>query len=152
MNHLTVNSLPSIAAAQKVIADLYSEHKYLTLTWRIGADRSLDQNALLHVWLTEYAAYLLKKDKRQVTEQELEGMKKIAKRRYYAESGSEWMVFRPLDPFTGDEGQLALRSSKRYSRGEMFAFLSWLQMTAANDGLVLESRGEYAKLQREQNA
>jgi hypothetical protein len=58
------------------------------------------------------------------------------------------MVVKPLDPWTGEEGTPVLRSSKNYKRGEMFLFLTWLQMTAANDGLVLESLGEYARLQR----
>jgi hypothetical protein len=143
-----VNSAMDLLAFPKFIAALFAEHKYVTFSWRIGADRSLDQNALAHVWLTEYAAHLLNKSKKQVTESELEGIKKIAKRKYYAETGAEWMVLRPVDPWTGEEGAPVLRSSKNYTRGEMFLFLTWLQMTAANDGLVLESLGEYAKLQR----
>ena len=144
-----VNSAPALIAFCKVIEQLFSAHKFVTFTWRIGADRSLDQNALLHVWLTEYAAHLLGKHRKQITEAELEGIKKIAKRRYYAETGAEWMVVKPVDPWTGEEGAPVLRSSKHYTRGEMFLFLSWLQLTAANDGLVLESLGQYAKLQRE---
>lgn len=145
-----VNSPVSLLAFGSFLANLFKEHKYLTLTWRIGQDRSLDQNALLHVWLTEYAAFLLNKRKESVTEAELEGIKKIAKRRYYAETGAQWMVILPVDPFTGELGKPALRSSKNYTRGEMFAFLTWLQMTAAGDGLTLESKGQYAKMQREQ--
>jgi hypothetical protein len=147
-----VNSAMDLLAFPKFIQALFVEHKYITFTWRIGADRSLDQNALAHCWLTEYAAFLLNKPKKQVTEAELEGIKKIAKRKYYAESQAEWMVLRPVDPWTGEEGAPVLRSSKHYKRGEMFLFLTWLQMTAANDGLVLESLGEYAKLQRKQAA
>ena len=144
-----VNSALSLAACIQWITRMFSEHKYVTFVMRVGADRSLDQNALLHVWLTEYAAHLLNKSKKAVTEAELEGIKKIAKRKYYAHSGAEWMLVSPIDPWTGVEEKQALRSSKNYTRGEMFLFLTWLQNTAANDGLVLESRGEYAKLQRE---
>ena len=144
-----VNSPIAAAAFSRGVEAQFSEHKDLTFSLRIGADRSLDQNALLHCWLTEYAAYLLGKHKKQITEAEIEGIKKIAKRRYYAETGAEWVVLRPLDPWTGEECSSVLRSSKNYTRGEMFLFLTWLQMTAANDGLVLESRGQYAKLQRE---
>lgn len=143
-----VNSPVSVLAFVNFIQQLFREHKYLTFTWRIGQDRSLDQNSLLHVWLTEYAAHLLNKSKKAVTEAELEGIKKVAKKRYYTETGAPWMVIKPIDPWTGEEGALQLRSSKEYTRGEMFIFLTWLQNTAAGDGLVLESRGEYAKLQR----
>ena len=144
-----VNSPTSLMAFSSFVAQLFREKKYLTFTWRIGEDRSLDQNSLLHVWLTIYAAYLLEKDRRSVTESELEGIKQIAKRRFYAETGAAWMVTIPMDPFTGELLRPMLRSSKNYTREEMFHFLTWLQMTAANDGLVLESKGQYAKLQRE---
>ena len=144
-----VNSPVSLAAFLSFVAKLFAEKKYLTFSWRIGEDRSLVQNSLLHVWLTIYAAYLLQKDRRSVTEAELEGIKKTAKRRFYAETGAAWMVIHPIDPFTGEILQPVLRSSKNYTREEMFHFLTWLQMTAAEDGLVLESRGQYAKLQRE---
>jgi hypothetical protein len=147
-----VNSVFGLTAFAKFAQSLFDQHKYVTFTWRIGADRSLDQNALLHVWLTEYCAFLLRKDKREVSEGELEGIKKKAKRMYYAQTGAQWMVISPIDPHTGEVGKPILRSSKKYGRGEMFLFLNWLQMTAANDGLVLESRGEYAKLQRQQEA
>lgn len=143
-----VNSLPSLAAFWSFIQSMLHEHKYVTFTWRIGEDRSLDQNALFHVWCTEMVAFYLRKDKRAVTEPELEGMKRKAKKLYYQETGYPWLVMRPIDPQTGKEGQLMFRSSKNYLRGEMFQFLTWLQMVAANDGLVLESRGEFTKLQR----
>ncbi|MES2625922.1 MAG: hypothetical protein V4628_11640 [Pseudomonadota bacterium] len=144
-----VNSLPSLVAFCAFVNKLIGEHKYITFSWRIGQDRSLDQNSLFHVWLTEMAAFYLKKDKRAVIEEELEGMKKMAKRNYYLETGYNWLVIRPVDPKTGAIGQLAFRSSKKYAHGEMFQFLTWLQMTAANDGLVLESKGQFNKLQRE---
>jgi len=144
-----VNSLLSLAACIQWITRMFEEHKFVTFSLRIGADRSLDQNALLHVWLTEYVAFLLNKSKKAVSKEELEGIKRTAKRRYYVETGAEWMLVTPFDPWSKQEGKRVLRSSKDYTRGEMFLFLTWLQNTAANDGLVLESRGEYAKLQRE---
>jgi hypothetical protein len=146
--NFVVNSLPSLVAFCALVKQLIGEHKYITFSWRIGQDRSLDQNSLLHVWLTEMAAYYLKKDRRAVTEEELEGMKKKAKKLYYTETGQSWLVIRPIDPQTGNVGLLTFRSSKRYKQGEMFQFLTWLQMTAANDGLVLESKGEFNKLQQ----
>jgi hypothetical protein len=146
-----VNSLPSLIAFIATAKKLYEEVKYVTFTWRIGEDRSLDQNALLHVWLTIYAAHLLNKDRKKVSEEELEGMKRISKKKFYCQYGYSWVLIRPINPFTGEEGKVQYRSSKEYKQGEMFIFLSWLQMTAAENGCVLESHGEYKKLQREQN-
>jgi len=146
-----VNSMPSLVAFQPLAESLFKEHKWVTFTWRIGEDRSLDQNAIFHVWLTEMVAHYLNKDKKQVTEAEVEGMKRTAKLRYYNETGADWMVITPIDPKTGKEGKLMLRSSKNYKTGEMFLFLTWLQMHAAGDGIVLESKGEFKKKQREQN-
>ena len=55
-----VNSLASRMALNKWVDDLYAKHGYITFSEpRIGADRSLDQNALLHVWLPEYVAFTL---------------------------------------------------------------------------------------------
>lgn len=36
-------------------------------------------------------------------------------------------------------------------RGELTFFLDWLARMAAGDGLVLEAKGQYAKIKREEN-
>lgn len=140
------------AAFFKHVSDLLEEHGCVTYAKpRIGEDRSLSQNSLLHVWCTEYCAYLLKKDKRMLTDAELEGMKRIVKCRYYNYSGDRFMVHEIINPFNGNTKR-DYTSSAKWKKGEMFRVLTWLQMTAANDGLVLESKGEFSKLQREQEA
>ena len=55
----------------------------------------------------------------------------------------------PADP---EQKKRDFTSSKDWKRGEMYHFLTWLQVTAAGDGLILESRGEYAELQRKEAA
>jgi hypothetical protein len=144
-----VNSLMSLAAFGRLVAELFKQHLYVTFTWRIGADRSLDQNALLHVWLTEYAAHLAQIHRKAVTPAMIEFLKRKAKKQYYAHAGAEWMLDRLVNPETGEQAESYWRSSADYKVGEMFLFLTWLQMHAANDGCILESRGQYAKLQRE---
>lgn len=151
----TVNSATSAMAFYRHVQDMFAQHKYLTFTWRIGEKRSLDQNALLHVWLTEYAAHLLDKDKKLVTRGELEGMKRHAKRMYYAEHGEQcavWMIHEVVNPANPEQHKRDFTSSTTWKRGEMYLFLTWLQMKAAMDGLVLESKGEYAELQRKEAA
>ena len=144
-----VNSLTSLAAFIKHATALFKEHGYVTFTWRIGKDRSLDQNALLHVWCTEYAAHLLTRHKKEVSEGELEGMKRIAKKNAYGEHGWDWLIHEVVNPFNPEQKKKDYTSSRKWKKGEMFLFLTWLQAKAADDGLVLESKGEYAKLQRE---
>lgn len=147
--HFTVNSLQSREAYKKQVDQWFDEHKYLTFSEpRIGPDRSLDQNALFHAWLTECAAYYLSKPKDDVTPTDVESMKITAKRHYYASTGAAFMVEEVKDIWRGNTKK-SYTSSARWSRGEMFDVLTWLQMKAANDGLILESKGEFNKLQRE---
>lgn len=149
----TVNSITSLTAFNKHVERLFAEHKFITFSSpRIGADRSLDQNALFHVWATEYVAYTLKKDKREVSPGELDGMKQIIKKRFTATHPAcyEWMVYEIVNPFNGATRK-DYTSSKSWKRGEMYLVLDWFQMVAAEDGLILESKGQFAKLQREHN-
>ena len=147
-----VNSPGSLVLFGIFAKRLFLERKYITFTWRIGEDRSLDQNALFHVWCTEWAAFLLSKHKKTVTREELAGMKKIVKREFYLERGYSWLVMRPVNPRTQEQGQAEYSSSADWKLGEMFEVLTWVQLRAAHDGLILESKGQFNKLQREQIA
>lgn len=145
--NLIINSTASFMLAVKQITELYDEHKYVTLSYRLGEDRSLDQNALLHVWLTEYVAFILRKDKRDITPAEVAGIKRAAKKDFYTETGRDWMVHKIADPWNPSQQKTDFTSSKNWKVGEMFEFLTWLQARGVNDGIVLESKGQYKKLQ-----
>ena len=146
----TVNSDHGLVAFCAQVAEEYHANKYLTFDApRIGPDRSLDQNALFHVWLTEAAAYYLSKPAKEVTKTDIESMKITVKRHYYAATGDSFMIEQVQDIWRG-KSKPALTSSASWKRGEMFNVLTWFQIKAANDGLILESKGEYAKLQRQQ--
>lgn len=150
----TINSEPTKVAFIKNVERLFEEHKYITFSSpRIGPDRSIDQNSLFHMWLTIYAAHLLKKDKRDVNKGELEGMKREAKARYTAEhpDSKQWMTHTVVSPFDNKKVKLDYTSSKSWKTGEMYMVLTWLQMMAAGDGLILEAKGEFAKRQRKAN-
>ena len=149
----TINSTASLSAFQKNVENLYSEHRYITFgAPRIGVDRSLDQNALFHVWITEYAAFCFRKDKRDLTIGEKEGVKRIIKKMYtaYNPDSYSFMVFDLVNPLNG-QTRKEYTSSKDWKKGEMFQVLCWFQMSAAEQGLILESKGQFAKLQRESN-
>lgn len=146
-----VNSNNSMLAFVRNAEILVKKHGYVTFGWRIGESRSLPQNALLHLWLTEYAAHLLNKLPKQVLRGELEGMKRHAKLTFNAEFKRGWMIHDVVNPKNPMQRKKDVTSSSTWKRGEMFEFLTWLQMKAAHDGLVLESKGEYAELQRKHN-
>ncbi len=126
---------------------LQEEHKYITYTWRIGADRSIDQNKLVHIWFGEYAAHLLNKNVKSVTRGEIEGMKRHCKKKFYAETRHPWLVIVRIDPKSGETAR-DFDSTRAYKVGEMYEFMTWLQGQAAFDGLALESKGDFAKRQR----
>lgn len=130
---------------------LQTEHKYITFAKpRIGKDRSIDQNALFHVWASEYVAYRMSKDKRLVSKGELAGMKEIIKKRFVETHPDSyaWMVHDVVNPFNGSSKK-GYTSSSSWKTGEMFQVLTWFQMVAADDGLILESKGKFAKLKNE---
>lgn len=147
----TVNSPSTLKSFHDHVDKLFGQHKYLTFTApRIGADRSIDQNSLLHVWLTELAAYLANCHRKEVTEGMIEGLKRSVKGMFYRETGYAWMVHKVICPLTKRE-KTDYSSSKSWKQGEMFIFLNWLQVFGAKQGCILESKGEHAKLTREQN-
>jgi len=148
-NTFVVNSAHATLAFATIVRTLFAEYPYITFSWRFGEDRSIDQNSLFHVWLTEYAAHLLKKDKKQVTKGEVEGMKRHVKKTYYHQTGYAFLVHEIVNPKTPEQKRREFTSSSDWKVPEMFEFMTWLQMMAANDGLVLESKGQYQKLQKE---
>jgi hypothetical protein len=111
--------------------------------------RTMDQNALLHVWCGEFAKHVL--DKGKVSEAEKEGMRITLQRHCYADTHWDWLIEEVPDLFTG-ETRTQRRSTTRFDKGEMTAFLDWIQRAAADRGLILESMGEYRELQERQVA
>lgn len=145
-----INNEHKLAAFFTEVRELYGEHHDITfLPPRIGADRNLSQNALFHVWLTELWAFAMRKDKRDMTEGDMEGIKRSIKKRYFEHSREPWLIHKVTDPFDG-QSKTDFRSSSKWGKGEMFNVLTWLQMYAAESGLILEAKGEYEKLHREQ--
>lgn len=144
-----VNSDHTQAAFIANLKKLRSEHGYVTFTEpRIGKDRSIDQNALLHVWLYEYAAHLLGVPKAEVTKGVIEGLKFEVKKRFNQHHPNNFMIHNVFNPIT-KQSKKDYTSSGSWKRGEMYMVLVWLQMYAANDGLILEAKGVFAKLKRE---
>ena len=145
----TINSEHSKVAFIKYVDRMYEEHKYITFAApRIGADRSLSQNALSHVWFN-YCDKML-------TDQ-------VGDNRRYCKLHFGVMIMRGEDekfralydkaikPFDY-ETKLQIMDywpvTSLMSREQMYRFLTAFQMHfASNRGLVLESRGEFKKFQ-----
>ena len=112
--------------------------------------RSLDQNALYWVWVTEFAQHLL--NKKKISAAEKEDMAYTLQRHCYAAMGWDWLLTTPVDLLTGKPGKPQRKSTTKMLKGEMTLYLEWVQSAAADRGLILESVGEYAELQASQNA
>lgn len=148
----TVNSDASLEACKKWLSDLYAEHKYLTVAKpRLGKDRSLTQNALFHAWLTEMAAWKDDVHEKSVTKEQRESMKDYVKECFLIANPEcySWMVLEFESRRTG-KVKKKYASSASYKTGEMFMVLEFMQNWTAKAGLTLESKGEFAKKQREQ--
>lgn len=145
-----VNSDTSLVAFKAKVDQLYHEKRWVTFTWRIGEKRSIPANSLMHLWLTQFAAHLSNCSEKEVTPGMLEGIKRTTKGLYYRETGHEFMIHTIKCPLTGKERR-DYTSSSSWTRGEMFAFLSWLQMFAAEKGAILESKGEFKHQQGAQH-
>ena len=111
-----------------------------------GKQRTLDQNALFQHWARQYAEHLLN---RKPTEADHEAMKYTLQRHCYADTAFDFLITSKKDLFTGSEKPDRAPTSK-LKTGEMFAFMEWVQAKAADAGLILEAKGEYADLKRGQ--
>lgn len=146
-----VNSDTSEIAFFAHVRALRAEHGYLTFpAARIGKDASLDQKALFNIWIREYAAHLLNKGPKQVTPGEHEGMKRVVKKGFNVSNPNTFMVHDVVNPIT-KESRKDYTSTADWKVGEAYMVLEWLQLHAANDGLILESLGQYDKLKRKSN-
>ena len=146
-----VNSEPSQIAYFAHVKALRAEHGYLTFpAARIGKDASMDQKALFNIWIREYAAHLLNKGPKQVTPGEHDGMKRHIKMVFNSTNPNNFMVHIVINPAT-KETKKDYTSTKDWRVGEAFMVMEWLQLHAANDGLILESLGQYDKLKRKAN-
>lgn len=148
-NQWTVNSDQTLNFYIEQVKKWYGEHKFVTFPApRFGKSRSLDQNALFHVWLTEYIAYKLGKHARAVTRAELAGIKRTVKKLAYVHLREDFLIQTITDYSTGEKKK-DYTSSSDWKRGEMYQVLEFMQNLTAEDGLILESKGEFKRLQDE---
>jgi hypothetical protein len=60
-------------------------------------------------------------------------------------------MIQEIEDYSSGKKKKDYTSSKDWKTGEMYMVLTFIQLCAAQDGLILESKGEFAKNQREAN-
>lgn len=148
-----INSEASKIAFYATVDKLYQEHKYITFSApRIGADRSLSSNALSHCWYN-YADKMLS--------EQIGTSRNFCKLHFgipilRAEDNEFRVMYGQVIMSHAYETKLSIMKylpvTSLMSREQMARYLTAVQVHyAENHGLVLESKGEFAKHQR-QNA
>jgi len=151
-NKFLVNSQSSARQFQELIPELFDKEKYVTFTWTSGPMRSLPQLALAHIWLRTVVARLLKKDEKEVDDDEIESLKRTLKATYYHETANEWMITTLRELLPPHRERKEYSSMGKWSHAQMYEFLTWFQAWAAMRGIVLESKGQFAEIKKSENS
>lgn len=146
-----VNSAETLRDYLEYAVQIYTHYRYVVFQKvKIGKLRTLPQNALFHVWLREFIAQKLKKKPREVEPCEVAGIKRTVKKIAYVHTRAAFLHHEIMDYETGEKKR-DYTSSADWSRGEMYQVLSLFQMFAAEQDVILESVGEFQRLQEEEN-
>ena len=142
-NTFTVMSERTCEQLQKMIRDNFEKNKYTVYSWHNGETPHLGQKQLLHVWLRLWIAHHNRIAEDEVSKEHMEAWKLAVKMRYYAATGAAFMVKRYRDPKAPDGLRLEYTSVKDWTPGQCFQVMEWMQLKAAEQGLILESKGEF---------
>lgn len=135
------------AIGQQILPMLDSGETYRLIIKPWREKRSLNQNALSHMWYSEISEYLIKSGRYDATP---EWVKRNLKRTYL---GCEEVTY--TDFVTGDKSTTyEPRHTSSLDAGEMHYFLTQVEQWCAQFGLVLTipHDSEYQKLKDKQNA
>lgn len=150
-NQFTVCSTRTAARMQDIVEELFEKDRYIVFTWRFGDMATIKQKALIHIWFRTWMARVLHKPEDDVTEDEIAGIKRTIKARFYHETGHEWMVNKVREAFPPYREVTDYTSIAEWSTANTFEVMTWMQATAAQAGIVLESKGEHTDLKRQQH-
>jgi hypothetical protein len=133
-----VNSEKTLANCQAALAEQWDAERYLRVQIKSGKIRSLDQNALFHVWCREAAKHFKLQGQGKITPEEQ--MKLVFKA-----NCTELADIVVTDKLTIPQ---QLPETSRMDLGEMFAFMERCQEFGVRFGLALVASGEYAELKK----
>ncbi|HEX7762567.1 MAG TPA: hypothetical protein VF433_03015 [Cellvibrio sp.] len=150
-NSFIVCSVGSLMAFLKLAEELWDKEKYVEFGWKIGPRSSMPQKALIHIWFRTWVAHLTRQRERDVTQKQINGMKHWVKKHYYLQTGADFMIDHEPDPYDPRQLRKTFSSIADWSPAECADVMTWMQATAANNGLILESMGEFQRLKQQQN-
>ena len=141
---ITINSNQSLDKALIEIRDTYNLKKYVEIEIKVGGKRGLSQNALSHVWYSEiekafhlqvgeakrYCKYHFGVPMLRAEDSEFNDALELLKQgRYTYEQKLKMMDVLPV--------------TSRMSKDQMKRYLTAMQVHFAQQGLVLEGKGEF---------
>jgi hypothetical protein len=145
----TINSESSLSEFKASVEELYKEHRFLTFAApRIGKDRTLSANALSHVWYNQADKQLGQPIGTARAFCKLQFGVPILRGEDQEFRGTYDRVIKPI-PY---ELKLKIMAyfpvTSLMSREQMARYLTNVQVHfAANEGVILESSGEFKKYQ-----
>ena len=145
--HWIITNLNQFIEFHRFLKAEYRNGKYIYVSYKTAKQRSLDQNALFHVWCREFSAHHASCKLRDVTEDMMTDTKYTFKKLYYQHTGNPELIKKNEDIFTGEKKSVP-QSTKIYSVGTMFDFMEFVQNLASTKDLMLESSGQYLELKK----
>lgn len=134
--------------AARWVADILKENVW-PVCWeakKYRNPRSLPQNALLQVWARQFCDFMGFDSKEP---EFVEATRITLQRHCYLETQKSFLIESTIDIIT-NQSRVQRRSTTKFDSGEMMFFLSWIQKSAAERGLILESEGEFKELYESQ--
>ena len=120
------------------VKSLCEKHNYFQLILKTDDRRTIDQNSLLHQWLSDW---LLQKSGCKPSKKHVEQLKRSLKEELYRQ-GLHYTLEEYKCPIFGHTKKRWL-STKEYSIGEIGEFMDFVQCLAADQGVTLVAEGKY---------
>lgn len=149
-NKFIACSVGSLMAFLKLAEDLWNKEHYIEFSWKIGPRSSMPQKALMHIWLRQWVAHLTKQKERDVTQKQVDGMKHWVKKNFYLQTGADFMIDMEPNPYDLRESRRTFSSIADWTPAQCNEVMTWMQATAANNGCILESMGEFQEMNNSQ--
>ena len=119
---------------------LCERYNYFHLYLKTDNKRTIDQNSLLHQWLSDW---IRQKSGYKPAKIHVEQLKRSLKQQAYLEG-----MHYTLDSYTcmiTRGNRKRWRSTAEYSVAELTQFLDYIQYLAAEQGVILEAKGDYKR-------
>lgn len=135
----------------KKFEEKVKEGKPFRVEFASAEKRSLDQNALFQVWTRQYACENLGVHPKNLGDNTHDMFKLAFKRAFYNYTGYKGLIITDeRDPLTGKLVPPRPISTKNYPPEIMFEFMEYIQNFAGEQGITLESKGQFLKLKQDQ--